>query len=381
MRPWDIPILSGRTGPGSLEAAAEAILSANKPLIVCGGGVVIAARWTSWPRPRLDIPVATSISARAALPRPIRIAWAWWDRTAARTRPGRSWRRQIWWSSWGCRAGSTTTSRWEAPDASTRIVHFDSDPMVIGANYRTEVGVVGDLRFALAELNAVLDRKGQGHGSYGGAASVAAAKRRKFDPVPRGGRRVIDADPAGAGDRRHDGCAARRRDNRLRPRHLVPVFLVLLRTASRRPPFHHQPCPWRAGLFDERGAGAWHGKPDRKVVAMMGDGSFGFSCGELETVIRSRAPITYIVLSNSSFGWIKAKPIRRLRQALLQCRLRPFRPCGHRLSVRGEILAGRGSDELAGILKEAVDHDGPTLIDVICQPLEESKAPVRRWMG
>ncbi|MCP5076246.1 MAG: thiamine pyrophosphate-binding protein, partial [Rhodobacteraceae bacterium] len=38
-------------------------------------------------------------------------------------------------------------------------------------------------------------------------------------------------------------------------------------------------------------------------------------------------------------------------------------------------------DDLERILKEAVEYDGPTLIDVVTQPLEESNAPVRRWMG
>ena len=33
------------------------------------------------------------------------------------------------------------------------------------------------------------------------------------------------------------------------------------------------------------------------------------------------------------------------------------------------------------VLAEAIAHDGPTLVDVVVQPLEEAAAPVRRWMG
>jgi len=40
-----------------------------------------------------------------------------------------------------------------------------------------------------------------------------------------------------------------------------------------------------------------------------------------------------------------------------------------------------GPGELERVLAEAIAHDGPTLVDVITQPLEESNAPVRRWMG
>src|SRR3546814_18972880 len=38
----------------------------------------------------------------------------------------------------------------------------------------------------------------------------------------------------------------------------------------------------------------------------MGDGSFGFNAGEMETLARTGAPVTLVVFSNSVFGWIKA---------------------------------------------------------------------------
>ena len=52
--------------------------------------------------------------------------------------------------------------------------------------------------------------------------------------------------------------------------------------------------------------GAWFGRPGTKCVSLMGDGSFGFSVGELETVTRLKIPLLMIVFSNSSYGWIKA---------------------------------------------------------------------------
>jgi len=36
---------------------------------------------------------------------------------------------------------------------------------------------------------------------------------------------------------------------------------------------------------------------------------------------------------------------------------------------------------LEGVLKQAVAHDGPTLVDVICQPLDEANAPVSEWIA
>jgi acetolactate synthase-1/2/3 large subunit len=37
--------------------------------------------------------------------------------------------------------------------------------------------------------------------------------------------------------------------------------------------------------------------------------------------------------------------------------------------------------DLDAVVKAAVAHDGPTLIDVISQPLEDAAVPVSRWMG
>ena len=52
--------------------------------------------------------------------------------------------------------------------------------------------------------------------------------------------------------------------------------------------------------------GAHFARPEVKCVSVMGDGSFGFTCGELETAARYRLPITFIVIANASYGWIKA---------------------------------------------------------------------------
>ncbi len=369
--------------PAAVKAAAEAMLSAKNPLIVCGGGVVIAGAMDELDRlaTRLDIPVATSISGQGSLaeihPNCLGVVGSnggtdeTWELMAAADLV----------VFMGCRAGSTTTSRWEAPGPATRIVHFDSDPMVIGANYQTEVGVVGDLRFALAGLNDVLDGRERGAARFGGADAVADVKRRKFDRF-----RTIAED----------------RSAPIRPERVIAAMMDVLPEDAIVVSDPGTSCPYFSAYYQlpragrhfitnrAHGAlgysmsaalGAWHGRPDRKVVAMMGDGSFGFSCGELETVIRSRAPITYIVFSNSSFGWIKASQ---------------FADCGKRYhnvdfdrSDQAAIAAAFGvkswrvedPDDLTQVLKKAVDHDGPTLIDVVCQPLEESNAPVRRWMG
>ena len=37
--------------------------------------------------------------------------------------------------------------------------------------------------------------------------------------------------------------------------------------------------------------------------------------------------------------------------------------------------------ELEGVLKKAIAHDGPTLVDVIAEPLQDAAAPVSEWVA
>ncbi len=386
---WADPQLTSypayRTGPeqGAVEAALDAILSAKSPLIVCGGGVVIAGGMEALGRlaTRLDITVATSISGQGSL---------------AETHPnclgvvGSNGGTDETWEAMaaadlvvfmGCRAGSTTTSRWEAPQPGTRVVHCDVDPMVIGAVLPTEVGVVGDLRMTLDAMTAELDRRDQGTSTFGGAAAVADIRKRKFEKFDA----LAQSDEAPIRPERIIATLQR----------VLPDDATIVSDPGTSCPYfsayYQLPKPGRhfitnrahgaLGYALSASLGAWFGRPQSKVVGLMGDGSFGFTCGELETVTRCRAPITYIVFSNSTFGWIKASQHD-------DCGARYYNVDFNRTD-QAAVAAAYGIKswkvedpaKLEGVLKEAIAHDGPTLVDIVCQPLEEAKAPVRRWMG
>ena len=112
----------------------------------------------------------------------------------------------------GCRAGSVTTERWRHPaPGKVRVVHIDVDPAVIGANYPTEVALVGDARLALAALrDEVARRPRDGARAAVRARSGRARQGREVRGVRRAGPLRRDADPAGAHRRHPAGAAARR---------------------------------------------------------------------------------------------------------------------------------------------------------------------------
>jgi acetolactate synthase-1/2/3 large subunit len=113
----------------------------------------------------------------------------------------------------------------------------------------------------------------------------------------------------------------------------------------------------------------------------MGDGSFGMCVGELETAVRLRLPLTFVVISNAVYGWIKAGQKTGYGSRYFSV---DFGVTDHaRVAEAFGVKAWRVTDpgKLAATLKTALSEGGPTLVDIVCQPLHEAKAPVSEWVA
>jgi acetolactate synthase-1/2/3 large subunit len=127
--------------------------------------------------------------------------------------------------------------------------------------------------------------------------------------------------------------------------------------------------------------GAQFGRPGTKCIAVMGDGSFGVTVGEFETVTRHKLPITFVVVSNASYGWIKAGQRAGFDRRYFSV---DFERTDHaRVAAAYGLKSWRVDDpaRLRGVLAEAIAFGGPTLVDVITQPLQEANAPVSEWVA
>ena len=103
--------------------------------------------------------------------------------------------------------------------------------------------------------------------------------------------------------------------------------------------------------------------------------------GELETIVRKGLPITLIVFSNASYGWIKASQKDGYEERYFSV---DFTRTDHaRIAEAYGLKSWRVEDpaEVETVIRRAVQHDGPSLVDIIAQPLEQSAVPVSRWMG
>jgi acetolactate synthase-1/2/3 large subunit len=87
------------------------------------------------------------------------------------------------------------------------------------------------------------------------------------------------------------------------------------------------------------------------------------------------------VVSNATYGWIKAGQKTRYDQRYFSV---DFDRSDHaRIAEAFGVRAWSVQDpaELRRALDAAIAHPGPSLVDVVSQPLHEARAPVSEWIA
>ncbi len=110
--------------------------------------------------------------------------------------------------------------------------------------------------------------------------------------------------------------------------------------------------------------GAWTAVPDRKIIAVAGDGGFGQYLAEFTTAVKYHMPITLVLLNNSELAKISREQ-RGGNYHVWQTSLHNpnfaeyAQNCGG-LGIRVTQAAG-----LRPALEQALAHDGPSLVEII----------------
>lgn len=376
-----------RTGPDpvAVGAAADAIVAASAPIVICGGGVVTAGASDALAAVAelLRAPVCTTVTGKGAIAEthPLAVGVVGLNGGVVATRAVVQQADLVIFV--GCRAGSTTTERWTVPARTVPIVHIDVDPAAISANYRTAHALVGDAALVLGALHAAVKTRMDARPlvTADGAALAAAARQAKRDAFTR---------------LAEDGHVP------MRPERVLAALNAVLPRDSVVVADPGTPCPYVSAYYEMRDAGrrfltnrahgalgysmaaalgAWFADPRQTCVSIMGDGSFGFAVGELETVVRCKAPLRMLVLSNATYGWIKASQKASYGGRYFSV---DFSRTDHaRVAEAYGVTAWRVTDApaLEPALRAALEHDGPTLVDIEVQSLEDAAAPVLQWMG
>ena len=370
--------------PGAVVQAARLLPSARRPVIICGGGVVISGAEAELQAlaETIGAPVATSISGQGSLSETHDLALG-----VVGSNGGTPETRAVVQEAdlivfVGCRAGSVTTERWRAPKPGVaKVIHIDADPEVVGVNYAADVAVVGDARLCLAALREAVGTAGPDRPADNAVEAVGRAKAAKFEAF----RTLATSD-----------------ETPIRPERLIAELQAVLPDDAVIVADPGTPCPYVSAYYEfatpgrhfisnrAHGAlgyglaavvGAQVGRPQAKCVALMGDGGFAFAAGELETIARLRLPVTLIVVANSGFGWIKAGQKSGYGERYYSV---DFSATDHAaVAAAFGVKSWRVEDpaDLRATLAEAVEAGEPTLVDVVTQPLHEARAPVSEWVA
>jgi acetolactate synthase-1/2/3 large subunit len=137
----------------SIQAAAQAIAAASKPVIVAGGGVRLskAAAEVVALAEKCDIPVATSVNGKGSIldrhPLSVGVVGSYSVRCANQVVSEADLVIYV-----GSNTGDQVTHSWRVPAPGTTIVQIDINPSEIGRSYPDVTPVLGDARQSLRKL-------------------------------------------------------------------------------------------------------------------------------------------------------------------------------------------------------------------------------------
>ncbi|MEZ4564663.1 MAG: thiamine pyrophosphate-binding protein [Thermomicrobiales bacterium] len=379
-----VPAARVRPDQALLERAAAEIAAAERPVIVAGGGVVISQAWDALTAfaEALNVPVATSINGKGSIAETSPVSIGVIGGNGARDYANVCLAEADLVVYIGSRTDSTTTCHWSLPsiEKPPAIIQIDIEEFEVGNNYPLTVGLLGDARLALEGLLDAVPRP----------AAVAARNQARIDTLQA--QRVAYW--------REVAAQAAVHSSPIKPAQVIRELRSLLDDDAIIVADPGTPTPFLNAQYETRRGGrtlviprahgglgyaipavigAWYGGRGRRVVGMTGDGSFGMSVGELETISRLGLPITIIQCSNGSFGWIK-----ELQHLYHDDRYFSvdFNTVDYAAIARGFGMEAAHVSEpadLAGALRRALAADGPYFLDLATESPITETPPVAAW--
>jgi len=380
------PAYCTRPDPAAVARAAELLIAAKRPVMICGGGGHLSRAYAEIEElaELLAMPVATSINGKGAL---------------AETHPlslgvigangGRAFAHEAVQNSdlilvVGSRVNYVTSNDGRAPSKSHagKVIQIDVDGAEIGNNLRIDAGLAGDARLALNDLLAALKTESRRLPRAGTAETDAVARAKAAWWSSQSTKVFSDETP-------------------IRPQRVVgtlhdvlPEDAVIVADPGTATPFIAANYPLRhAGRFTviprahgglgygiPAALGAKMARPGSTVVCLTGDGSFGFSAGELETFVRLNVKVVVLQFNNGTFGWIKElqhlhKNDRYFGVDFLQ------QDCAAIARSFGwHATRIEQPHDLAPAIRQALADERPSFVDVLSADQTVETPPVISWL-
>ena len=356
----------------SIQAAAQLLMDAKRPVLMAGGGVV----WSDGSKKAVELgdllgaALVTSYARNDALPNDHpRFLGALGRASAAEAIEAV--RNADVLLALGTRLAHMTSffdNRYIQPD--TRIVQVEIDTSEIGRNYPVDVGILGDAQAVAARLTDLLRPKiaeGSRNGEWQRTTEELALRRHsRLDAegqnpsMPVKPQRVYaemrKAMPRDAIFTLDAGAVSAMGYDRLHftePKTFFsPLYLGSL------------------GVGFPIALGAKIARPDKTVVSIYGDGGFLFNSQELQTAVEYGINVVVVIMNNQSWGGEK-----NIQTALYGGRYVGADMDNPRYDKYAEVFGAKGyyaehPDQIADAMKEAISCGKPAIVEIPVDPTE-----------
>jgi acetolactate synthase-1/2/3 large subunit len=376
-----------------VDAAAERLLAAERPVILAGGGCLTAEASTELRAVAeyLDAPVVVTMMGKGVIAEDHQLSA---EHTGANgTAVGNHMTREAdVLLAVGTRFAEQTCSSY-VPGQSfsippTEILHFDIDPAEIGKNYPTAVGAVCDARSGLSDLLAALADRGGPKGVERPAylAELAEHKQRWRDEI-----KARWTDRLSMSRVLHEVRQATPRETIAIASAGHPQIQAFQEFLSYEPRTWLSPGGYSTmGYTLPAAIGAKLARPDRPVVGFAGDGDLQQTIQELAVAAETGAAVIIACLNNT--GWISIRDFQRGmfgedRAFSVEFRARR----GDRLMPVDFVAIAKAfncgaervetTDQVAGAVGRALASDGPYLIEFVLsrEPADTEGINVGHW--
>ncbi|MDJ0923819.1 MAG: thiamine pyrophosphate-binding protein [Acidimicrobiia bacterium] len=382
----NFPAYRTRPMKAKVDRLAELLTTAERPVIVTGGGVRRSGAGPAVTElaETLNIPMVTTITGQGSVPADHHLAIGVIGDNGFHPHANRAMEEAELVVFLGSKIGSVVTVGFTFPEVtSKRIVHVDIDPIALGNNYENELSIAGDVGAVVDDL---LDRLPERTGAERRNDWVAHLNEMRTT-FWLNASVLLEHDEAPLRPERVAHELNERLEAYEKPVHVLsdagtPTphmtrFLQTNRTVSLTIPRAYGGLGYAIPAV----VGAWKADPDRRPIGLFGDGSLGMTAGELETLARLNVPAILMLFNNGCFGWIKG--LHKLRGHREPMSVDFTAPDGRAIGEAFGIPSWTAETpaELAKALDQAFASEGPALIDVRVESIADRVPPVYSWLS
>ena len=286
--------------------AVRLLMQAERPVLYVGGGVIKANATEELFElaTTAKLPVVTTLMARGAFPDSHELSLGMPGMHGVYTAVTAMQKADLLLAI-GARFDDRVTGKLSAFAPDAKIVHVDIDPAEIGKNRNADVPIVGDCKDVTAKMVAELARRLAGGGERADRSAWWGQLRGwqqrfplRYDQQPDG---PIKAQYAIERMRSHAGDEA-----------IVVAGVGQHQMWASQFWRFEKPRTWinsgglgTMGFAVPAALGAKAGQPDRRVIAIDGDGCFQMTSQELATSTTEKIPFVTMIINNANLGMVR----------------------------------------------------------------------------